>query len=59
MTPGRCGYKPSVAKKKAKTRLIGRDAGTGRFKSVGAARRDKRGSIVQRLPLVGRRTKKK
>jgi len=30
-------------------RLIGRDAGTGRFKSVKAARKDKRGSIVQRI----------
>ena len=40
-------------------RLIGRDAGTGRFKSVRAARKDKRGSIVQRIPIPGRRRRGK
>lgn len=36
-----------------KSRLAGRDAGTGRFKSVKDARKDKEGSVVERLPLPG------
>jgi len=44
--------------KKRRFRLVGRDAGTGRFKSVSGARRHKKGSIVQRIPLVGRRKKR-
>ena len=32
------------------TRKIGRDAGTGRFKSVEDAKRDKKGSIVETIP---------
>jgi len=36
-----------------KSRLAGRDAGTGQFKSVKDARRDKDGSVVERLPLPG------
>ena len=53
---GRFGYPVYMARKKTKPkkrkfRLIGRDAGTGRFKPVAAARRDKKGSIVQRIRL--------
>ena len=33
---------------------MGRDTGTGRFKSVKAARKDKRGSIVQRIRTATR-----
>ena len=36
-----------MAKKSKGGFKIGRDAGTGKFKSVAAARRDKKGSIVQ------------
>jgi len=36
-----------------KSRLAGRDAGTGRFKPVKEARKDKDGSVVERLPLPG------
>lgn len=36
-----------------KSRLAGRDAGTGRFKPVKDARKDKDGSVVERLPLPG------
>ena len=45
-----------MPKKTPKRRLIGRDAGTGRFKPLRAARKDKKGSIVQRL-RIGRRRK--
>ena len=45
--------------RKKKGRLIGRDAGTGRFKSVAAARRDKKGSIVQRIAGGARRKKRR
>jgi hypothetical protein len=46
-----------MAKKKGKSRLIGRDAGTGRFKKVSAARKDKKGSIVQRIANSRRKKK--
>ncbi len=36
-----------------KSRLMGRDAGSGQFKSVKDARKDKKGSVVERLPLPG------
>lgn len=36
-----------------KTRPAGRDAETGRFKPVEEARKDKGGSVVERLPLPG------
>ncbi len=39
--------------KPRKSRLAGRDAGTGRFKPVKEARKDKGGSVVERLPLPG------
>ena len=39
--------------KPRKSRLTGRDAGTGRFKPVKDARKDKDGSVVERLPLPG------
>lgn len=39
--------------KQRKSRLAGRDAGTGRFKPVKEARKDKQGSVVERLPLPG------
>lgn len=41
------------------TRLMGRDAGSGQFKSVKDARRDKDGSVVERLPLPGHGDTKK
>lgn len=40
---------------KRKFRLIGRDAGTGRFKTVKAARKDKQGSVVERIRNFSRR----
>ena len=51
--------KKKPAKKKRKFFQIGRDAGTGRFKSVKAARKDKEGSIVQRIRRRGRGKKSK
>lgn len=36
-----------------KSRLLGRDAGTGKFKPVQDARRDREGSVVERVPLPG------
>ena len=36
-----------------KSRLAGRDAGTGQFVPVDKARKDKGGSVVERLPLPG------
>jgi len=38
-----------------KTRLIGRSAITGRFKTVAAARRQKNTSIVQRIRVTKKR----
>lgn len=40
------------------TRKIGRDAGTGLFKSVKAAQRDKKGSIVQTIKIPSKPKKK-
>jgi len=40
--------------KERETRLAGRDAGTGKFKPVEEARKDKEGSVVERLPLPGK-----
>jgi hypothetical protein len=42
-----------VASKTPTSRLAGRDAGSGRFKPVEDARRDRNGSVVERLPLPG------
>ncbi len=39
--------------KPRKSRLAGRDAGTGRFVPIEKARKDKKGSVVERLPLPG------
>jgi len=39
----------------AKTRLIGRSAITGRFKSVPAARRQKNTSVVERIKVTKKR----
>lgn len=33
------------------TRKIGRDAGTGKFKPVEEAKKDKEGSIVEKIPV--------
>lgn len=46
-----------MATKNRKTRLMGRDKSSGRFKSVRAARRAKKGSIVQRIRLPRRSRK--
>jgi hypothetical protein len=40
--------------KERETRLAGRDAETGRFKPVEDARKDRDGSVVERLPLPGK-----
>jgi hypothetical protein len=45
--------------KKRRFRLVGRDAGSGRFKTVKSARKDKKGSIVQRIPIGRPRRKKR
>lgn len=45
--------------KERKSREAGRDSGTGRFKPVEKARRDKEGSTVERLPLPGHGTEGK
>jgi hypothetical protein len=37
--------------KKPETRLVGRDAETGHFKPVDEARKDKAGSVVERVPI--------
>ena len=42
-----------ATKKEPTSRLAGRDAGNGQFKSVEASRRDRDGSVVERLPLPG------
>ena len=36
-----------------RTRLLGRDAEKGTFKPVKEARADKKGSVVERVPLPG------
>ena len=38
---------------KPKTKKMGEDAGTGRIKSVPAAKADKEGSIVRTVPAKG------
>lgn len=38
------------------TRKIGRDAGTGQFKPVEAARRDKEGSVVETIRTPSKTT---
>jgi ribosomal protein L19E len=40
------------------TRKVGRDAGSGKFKTVAAARRDKKGSVVETIKVT-RKPKKK
>lgn len=35
---------------KSGTRQVGRDAGTGQFKPVKDAQRDKQGSVVEKIP---------
>lgn len=42
-----------ATKKEPTSRLAGRDAGNGQFKPVEDARRDRDGSVVERLPLPG------
>ena len=45
---------PTMAKSAPrKSRLAGRDAGTGKFIPVDKARNDKGGAVVERLPLPG------
>ncbi|MBZ5638296.1 MAG: hypothetical protein LAO51_06000 [Acidobacteriia bacterium] len=39
---------------KPKTRLEGRDAGTGKFKTVEEARKNPRTMVVERVPVPGR-----
>ena len=41
-----------------KTFKVGRDAGTGYFKSVKAAQRDKKGSVVETMKKRGKSGKK-
>jgi hypothetical protein len=45
---------PAPARKPRETSLRGRDARTGLFKTVEEARRDKGGSVVERIPLPGK-----
>jgi hypothetical protein len=45
---------PTPARKPPETSLRGRDARTGLFKTVEEARRDKGGSVVERVPLPGK-----
>lgn len=45
---------PPPARKPPETSLRGRDARTGLFKPVEEARRDKDGSVVERVPLPGK-----
>ncbi|HEY2346541.1 MAG TPA: hypothetical protein VGH80_11735 [Xanthomonadaceae bacterium] len=40
------------------TRKIGRDAGTGKFETVKAARQDKKGAIVQTIKIPSKKPKK-
>jgi hypothetical protein len=44
---------------KSHTFKVGRDAGTGQFKPVEEARRDKQGSVVETIKVPARPTKKK
>lgn len=44
----------TMANKKPETRLAGRSAETGQFKTVQAARNAPRTSVVERLPLPGK-----
>ena len=48
---------PSPPRKPPETSLRGRDARTGLFKTVEEARRDKDGSVVERVPLPGKAVK--
>ncbi len=41
------------------TRKIGRDAGTGKFKPVEEAKKDKKGSIVETINVPGKAPAKK
>jgi hypothetical protein len=43
----------NMAKKESKTTLKGRDASDGRFITVEEARRDPKGSTVERVPKPG------
>lgn len=45
------------SKSKEKTRKIGRDAETGHFKSVEAAEKDRKGSVVETILLPKKPTK--
>jgi len=47
-----------MPKRKQKTRLVGRDAGSGEFIPVKEARKRKKTAIVQRIK-IGKRKKKK
>jgi hypothetical protein len=38
------------------TKKIGRDAGTGLFKSVKAAQKDKKGSVVETIKIPAKRS---
>lgn len=49
--------KKSPPPKPPQTSLRGRDARTGLFKPVEDARRDKDGSVVERIPLPGKGVK--
>jgi hypothetical protein len=42
-----------------KTRTIGRDAETGRIIPVEQARRDKKGAVVEKVPVPAKRPAKK
>ena len=39
------------------TRKIGRDAGSGKFKSIKAARNDKKGSVVETIKIAAKKKK--
>lgn len=43
-----------MSSKKPETRLEGRDAGTGKFKSVEWARNHPKTAVVERVPLPGK-----
>jgi len=45
---------PPSGRKPPESSLRGRDARTGLFKTVEEARRDKAGSVVERVPLPGK-----
>jgi hypothetical protein len=40
------------------TKKIGRDAGSGRFKPVKEAQKDKQGSVVETIKIPPKKTKK-